>query len=129
MKILDSDMLIAILRGDKEAIKKFELIKEEDFIATTIFNVQEILFGAYISTRKENISEAKKLSESLSILEYDKPSMRETVNIMTQLQSKGSHIGLIDEMISGICISNDASIITRNVKHFSKIENLKVEEW
>ena len=48
--------------------------------------------------------------------------LRENVD----LYKKGTPIGEVDEMIAGICLANNASILTNNKKHFSKVKGLKV---
>ena len=129
MKILDSDILVGILRKNQDAIEKYEQ-KEKEEIATTIFNAQELLFGALISENvAANFNAAKELLDELDILIYDKKSMTESVKIQAYLEKTGKHIGIFDEMISGICTANNATIITRNVEHFSRVANLKIEEW
>jgi len=45
------------------------------------------------------------------------------------LESKGEVIGLKDVLISSIVISNNCVIVTGNVKHFSRIQGVKVENW
>lgn len=48
MKVLDSDILVALLRNDRNAIEKLrELNEAEGVITTTIFNEQEIYLGLF----------------------------------------------------------------------------------
>jgi len=78
MKILDSDMLVGILRKNEDAKIKYE--KTEGDISTTIFNAQEIYFGALISDNPEkNFNTAKSLLESIEMISYDEKSMKENV--------------------------------------------------
>lgn len=55
--------------------------------------------------------------------------MEETVKIKAYLTEKGVSIGATDERIAGIAISNNATIVTRNTKHFSRIPKLNIVEW
>jgi len=129
MKVLDSDMLVGVLRKNEDAIRKYEDVREEE-ISTTIFNAQELLFGALISEHVEtNFRAAKALLDEIGILVYEERSMMETVKLQAQLEKKGRHVGIIDEMIAGICIANKSAIVTRNIKHFSKIPDIESEKW
>lgn len=38
-------------------------------------------------------------------------------------------INIEDIMLAGIALTHNESIITRNIKHFSKIEGLKIETY
>jgi tRNA(fMet)-specific endonuclease VapC len=130
MKILDTDLLAAILRKNEGAFKRFGQIKSENALFTTVFNVQELLFGALLSENFEkNFKASKELVDSLQVLVYDKDSMQESVKVQVHLEKRGLHIGLLDEMIAGICLKHNATIVTRNVNHFSKIPNIKIEKW
>ena len=130
MKILDSDILVGILRKNSDAIRKYEEIQKNETVLTTVLNAQELLFGALISEKsEENFKACKELLNELNILLYDQKSMIESVKIQAYLEKTGNHIGLIDEIVAGICTANKATIITRNVEHFSRVPNLEVEKW
>ena len=70
MKCLDSDFLIDILAGKKEAEHKMLEIENER-LATTAINVFEILFGAEYSQNEKNIKEAHRILNGLDIIAFD----------------------------------------------------------
>ncbi len=130
MKCLDSDLLIAILRGRKEAFSKAAELEEEAKEATTSVNAFEIFFGATKSARKkENMNEALGLLESLNVFPLDLSSSRKAAEISAKLSTEGEPIDYRDAMIAGIAIENDLTLITRNTAHFSRIKDLKLEIW
>lgn len=130
MKCLDTDLLIAILRGKEEAYKKVTKIDEESRGATTAINAFEIFFGAYKSAMKsENVKEAVKLLERLELIPFDLASSRKAGELTAELREKGKPIDYRDAMIAGIAIENDLTLVTRNKSHFSRIKNLKLETW
>jgi predicted nucleic acid-binding protein len=130
MKCLDTDLLIAILRGKEEAYNKVTKIDEESRGATTAINAFEIFFGAYKSAMKsENVKEAVKLLERLELIPFDLASSRKAGELTAELREKGQPIDYRDAMIAGIAIENDLTLVTRNKSHFSRIKNLKLETW
>lgn len=131
MKVLDSDLLVAILRKDPSVDKRIDtLMTSGEPMATTIFNAHEVMLGAMVSAKSaQNCISAKRLLDSMNIIDYDMDCMVKTVSLKTLLIRKGTPIGLFDEMIAGICLANNATIVTRNVDHFSKIPDLTVEIW
>jgi predicted nucleic acid-binding protein len=130
MKCLDTDLLIAILRGKEEAYNKVTKIDEESRGATTAINAFEIFFGAYKSAMKsENVKEAVKLLERLELIPFDLASSRKAGELTAELREKGQPIDYRDAMIAGIAIENDLTLVTRNQSHFSRIKNLKLETW
>ncbi len=130
MKCLDTDLLIAILRGKEEAYNKVTKIDEESRGATTAINAFEIFFGAYRSAMKsENVKEAVKLLERLELIPFDLASSRKAGELTAELREKGQPIDYRDAMIAGITIENDLTLVTRNKSHFSRIKNFKLETW
>ncbi|MBI4145891.1 type II toxin-antitoxin system VapC family toxin [Candidatus Woesearchaeota archaeon] len=130
MKVLDSDFLIALLRKDPDIPSKLrELLTSDEKVTTTIFNAHEVLFGARLTNHPRNIEKTQRLLNSLDTLTYDSEAMHHAVEIIALLQEKGERIGIFDELVSGICIANSATIVTRNVKHFSRVPGLKLEKW
>jgi predicted nucleic acid-binding protein len=93
MKILDTDVLAALLRKKGEAVQKIkEMKKSKEIPLTTVFNVKELLFGALISENyEENFGVCKELIESLDLLAYDKESMLQSVKVQVHLERKGQH--------------------------------------
>jgi predicted nucleic acid-binding protein len=50
-------------------------------------------------------------------------------DLLARLRKKGQLIGLEDILISSTAIAHHLVLITANVKHFSKIDELTVENW
>ena len=131
MYCLDSDALIAILRGDKAIEDLVEKIDESRGASTTVINAYEILFGAKRSLRKEeSLRETRKLLSKLNVLEMNSESSEIASDIFALLSKEGRIIGIRDVFIASIFLSNGYStLITRNEKDFSKIKGLKVQKW
>ncbi len=45
------------------------------------------------------------------------------------MQNKGTVVTDMDLMIASIALANGEKLISNNLKHFSKIENLNLESW
>jgi predicted nucleic acid-binding protein len=130
MKCLDSDLLVAILRGKEEARTIVEALDEESKGATTSVNAFEVYFGANKSAKKdENVKEASKLLERLIVFPLDLSSSRKAAEISAKLETKGETIDFRDAMIAAIAIENGLTLVTRNISHFKRIKNLKTEKW
>jgi predicted nucleic acid-binding protein len=130
MKVLDSDFLIALLRKNPEVRPKLdELAEAGEPLATTVFNAQEVFYGAMLSGRQVNIDATKRLLETTNILIYNMEGMHRVMEIKSYLGKHGTPIGVFDEMVAGICVAAGATIVTRNVRHFGKVPGLRVEEW
>jgi tRNA(fMet)-specific endonuclease VapC len=130
MRCLDTDLLVAILRGKEGAWKKVAELDEEETGATTSINAFELFFGANKSARKnENLKETSKLLERLTVFPLDLLSSQKAAEISARLMDKGEIIDFRDAMIAAIAIENDLTLVTRNNFHFKRITDLKLELW
>ena len=130
MKCLDSDLLVAILRGKQEARAIADEIDKEGKAATTSVNAFEIYFGANKSERKnENLIETSRLLERLEVFPLDISASRRAAEISAKLVAKGEAIDYRDAMIAGIALENGLTLVTRNESHFRRIRGLQTEKW
>jgi tRNA(fMet)-specific endonuclease VapC len=130
MKCLDTDLLVAILRGKQEAQTIVEELDVEGKAATTSVNAFEVYFGANKSQSKnENMKETSKLLGRLEILPLDLASSRRAAEISAKLVAKGETIDFRDAMIAAIAVENGLTLVTRNNSHFKRIRELQIETW
>jgi tRNA(fMet)-specific endonuclease VapC len=130
MKCLDTDLLVATLRGKREAWQKISEIEETGRAATTSVNSYELFFGAYRSARKkDNVDEVAKLMEKLVIFPLDVAASQRAAEISSSLVAKGEMIDIRDALVASIAMVNDLTLVTRNQIHFRRIRDLKLELW
>lgn len=128
---LDTDLLIAILRGKKEAYSKVVALDEDSKgAATTAINAFEIFFGAYKSKmQSENLKETQRLLDRLNVIPLDFSSSKRAAEISANLSTIGEPIDYRDAMIAAVALENDLTLLTHNKSHFARINNLKLETW
>ena len=127
MRCLDSDFLIDILAGKREAEHKMLEI-ENDRLATTAINAFEILFGAKYSHNEKNIKESRRILSGLDILTFDLEAAEEASRIQVQHMREGSSLPTRDLFIASIAKVHDCVVVTRNVNHF-RVSGLEAETW
>jgi len=132
MKILDSTLIIDLLRGDPGAVKKVSEIEDNGEVATTPINIYEVIFGIYKSTgnHEKRVSEAKKLLTRMETYPFDDKSAEEAGRILGTLVRGGITVNALDVFVAAIAMTNGCeSVVTRNKSHFDKIPGLKVETY
>ncbi len=71
MKCLDTDFLVALLRGKSDAKSKMESLDAEGHNATTTINAFELFYGAHKSTKRaKNLKEVFKLLDRLDVFDF-----------------------------------------------------------
>lgn len=133
MKLLDSTFLIDLLKNKEGAYKKLDDLKKEPALFVTMINVFELVSGVYFINPKNNekrLNELLKFFAAFEILDLCLDSTIKAGEIHGKLRSDGKEIDVGDSLIAGISLTNKVdTIITRNKKHFERIDGLKVEEY
>lgn len=131
MVVLDSDILVGILRGDKEAVKFLEALEQDgERLNTTVVNAFELFEGAFLHSKKEDIiKKVETLLISLGCLNFTQPASRIAAEISADLRKRGAIIDMEDICIAGIANLNDEAVVTKNAKHFERIKELKIKKW
>ena len=127
MICIDSDCIIDFLKGDEEA--KYIISKYLGEIITTEINVFEIFFGIYLqkNVNKQEEESAKIFFDSIKTLSYGKSCGEYSANLLANLRKNGKVIEQNDCFIAAIMLANGCNkVITKNVKHFSRIEGIEI---
>ncbi len=132
MVVLDTDIMVAFLRKKDFAVEFVQFLRQrEDILKTTVFNVAELYKGCYaMKNVAKGLKKVQALVGSLAeVLPFDDRAIQEYAKLSADLKNRGKMIGAFDELIGSICISNDETFYTKNVRRFENIEDLNVKNW
>jgi tRNA(fMet)-specific endonuclease VapC len=65
----------------------------------------------------------------IEIVPFDESCARYYGAIASDLEQRGVPIGEFDVQIAAYAIAVGATLVTNNVKHFSRVHGLRVENW
>lgn len=88
---------------------------------TTSISAFELLAGGRSPRQSKAVSD---LLDALDVLPLDMPSVRAVAGVHRTLDAEGRGIGMADSLIAGICIASRAMLLTRNRRHFERVEGL-----
>jgi tRNA(fMet)-specific endonuclease VapC len=131
MKVVDSTLLIGILRGESAAVEKAREIDDEGGVATTAVNVYEVAYGVHRGaldpTRRMDALD--RILYNLDVLPLDRASALRAAEVSGNLDKSGDSIDPFDALIAGITLENGAEcIVTNNTSHFRRVKGLRVED-
>ena|SRR3990167_5259732 len=127
MNVLDSDLLIGNLRNDPDAAKAIDRLEGQQNAATTITEM-ELWYGESQRVRP-NFKTLELTFNAIQRLALDSESARMAGRIWSGLKRAGKEIDLRDVMIGAIALRHNATLHTRNLKHFERIPGLRVKRW
>jgi len=127
---LDTNICIYFLKGSFPNLKKKILSFNPDSISIPAIVKAELLYGSEKSNNKED--NFKKIQQFLLPFRIEDFTDNETASyakIRNELEKKGKIIGPNDLLIASIVFSHTGTLITKNTKKFSRVKDLKIEDW
>jgi tRNA(fMet)-specific endonuclease VapC len=128
MVCLDTSFCIDLMRIDNtEAVNKLKEFNGE-MVNTTTITLAELYVGAYRSNNiLHEVSKVDRLLQDIIVLTLDNQSAKKYGELHNQLRS--DPIGDRDLFIASIVVSNNQTLLTKNVKHFERVPSLIVSSW
>lgn len=126
--ILDTTFLVDIIRGDQAALAlldRLEAGSDPLLIPTPV--LYELWEGIERSTKPLREAQAvARTVEAYPLLDIDAAAAKRAGRISGNLIRRGETIDDIDVFIAGIALERGYPLITRNLKHFDRIDGLRV---
>ena len=128
--MLDTNICIYVIKTKQEKVfQKLQTIHPEDVCISSV-TYAELVHGVEKSIAVEkNRLALSMLLANMEILDFDAVAANCYGKIRADLEKKGTPIGPLDMMIAGHAQSLGYTIVTNNVKEFSRVAALKIENW
>ncbi|MBU1088275.1 PIN domain-containing protein [Patescibacteria group bacterium] len=123
--LLDTDTIIYFLRGKK----KINIKNPNPSLSISLITYAELLYGAYKSTnQKKSIQTIKDFIKTfnIDILNLNQKIISIYSKTKANLDTTGQKIDDFDLFIASTAIFYKLTIITNNLRHFSRIPNLQI---
>ncbi len=128
MILLDTNVVVAFLNGDKSVLRRMRA--EIDQVALSTLVVAELDYGAKVSQRsEENLEKLYRLVDMVHLIPFDLDCAKIFGTIKSKLRSIGKPTGEVDALLAATAMTHGATLVTANKKHFENIAGLKVEVW
>jgi tRNA(fMet)-specific endonuclease VapC len=126
--MLDTDTVSLSWRGEGEVIARIVAHRPSELCVSAV-TIAELRFGA--DKRKSSKLHAKidTLIVTMDVVPFDEVCARHFGLITSTLAREGTPIGDLDVMIAASAIAVQATLITRNVQHFKRVRDLRLENW
>jgi tRNA(fMet)-specific endonuclease VapC len=128
--ILDTSVLIAAQRQELE-IDSFTENREDEVFGLSVISVSELLHGVHrVNSRIRRLKRSayvEKIIELFPIFVFEISMARIYAELWADLSSRGIRIGAHDLMIVSTALSLGFSLATHNMRHFERIEGLKLD--
>ena len=102
---------------------------DRDEFCISVITYAELMFGLKKNYSKQLDFWLNEVLNRFNIISFDDSSAVIYGEIRTALEKSGTALDNMDLLIAASALSVKAVLVSHNVKHFSRIKGLKVEDW
>jgi len=127
--LIDTDILIYNIKGNLGVAQHF--VERQDIPKSiSIITYGELLYGAKKSKQTgRNSAIVYRMAEIFPIIGISRPIIETFADIKLTLEKEGERVPDLDLLIAATALSLNYSLVTNNIRHFSRIVGLKIENW
>ena len=127
--LLDTNILSELMRHPNgEVAKRIEQVGSER-VCTSIVVLAELRYGIAKSRSRRLSAQLAAILEGIDALPFEAPSDFAYADLRTALERNGNPIGANDMLIAAHALALGLTLVTANVREFSRVPGLRVENW
>lgn len=124
--LVDTDWIIHYLYGEENVVRRLEELRPHG-LAVSIITLAELYEGVFYSKNPEASQKGvDDFMESIPVLGIKEEVCRIFGRERGRLRKQGNIIGDFDLLIASICLQYNLTLLTNNVRHFERVEGLKI---
>ena len=128
--MLDTNICIYAIKHKPEQVLQRLLAHDPAEVCISSVTYAELIHGVEKSRAVEkNRLALALLLANIEIMNFDAAAAESYGKIRADLEKQGTPIGPLDMMIAGHAMSLDYTVVTNNIKEFSRVKDLKLENW
>lgn len=130
--LFDTDIISNVFkkRPSKNLLGRLSKTPQKDQYISSI-TISEIVYGAWKSNQPhlhlDNLE--KILLPAVNIVNFDSKAAYVCGGIRAKLENEGTPLALADLEIASIALCHDLVLVSGNLRHFSRVPNLRLENW
>ena len=126
---LDTNILSDLVRHPQGVVAQKIAVVGENEICTSIIVAAELRFGATKRNSARLSNQVETILAAMLVVPIDVLADREYAELRQLLESSGNSIGPNDLLIAAQARVNEQILVTNNVREFTRIPGLQVENW
>ncbi|MBT9588206.1 type II toxin-antitoxin system VapC family toxin [bacterium] len=127
--MLDTNTVSAAIRGIESVDRRLLTVHVHDWCLSSVTR-SELQFGvARMPGSTRLAARVSAFLELANTLPWDSRAADHHGALRAKLRQTGNFIGDFDEMIAAHALAVGATLVTDNLRHFSRVEGLRLENW
>lgn len=127
--MLDTNIISELIRNTEGAVQQAVKRVGTPAISISSIVVSELRFG-YLKRGSDRLAQlVENVIARVEVVSYDAAASVHYAQIRQSLQAAGKPIGPVDFFIAAHARSLDLTLVTDNIREFSRVNGLKLENW
>ncbi len=126
MFALDTNTLIHLFKGKGRVGEHFRATPPNQIMIPAIVAYE---LGAGVRKTPSRRADLDTLVRYARILPFDAEAASAAAEIRGQLEAQGAMIGPLDVLIAGTALRYSATLVTHNLREFSRVAGLRLVDW
>ena len=126
--LLDTDSVSYALRGQGDVGVRIRECNPSDLCISAI-TLAELRYGADRKGSRKLHGLIDTFASAIEVVPFDEVAAAEFGRMGSMLAERGTPIGEFDILIAAHAVSLRCTLVTNNVRHFSRVPGLSVENW
>ena len=127
--LLDTNILSDLVRHPQGVVATRIAEEGENNICTSVVVAGELRYGALKRNSNRLTAQLETILARMEILPLREPADQYYAELRVDLEKRGRPIGPNDMLIAAHVLALDYIIVTDNVREFSRVPGLRVENW
>lgn len=127
--LLDTNILSDLIRNPDGRVRMMIERVGEEQVRTSIIVAAELRFGAVKADSPQLTTKVDQALEQIGVLPLRPPTDIMYAQIRSRLEARGQPIGNNDFLIASQAMALGLTVVTDNVREFSRVDSLQVENW
>lgn len=129
MYALDTNTLLDYFRGKGGVAANLLAVPpgEVALPAVVAYEVWVGVLGSQNARRRQ--AQYEQFLATVEVLPFDSGVSRRAAEIRHALERRGQGIGPLDTLIAATALANNATLVTRNLREFGRVPDLKLVDW
>jgi len=128
--LLDTNVCIRYLNGRAPSVqRRLRQLRPADVVVCSIVKA-ELFYGSQRSHDPvRSLAVQREFLRPYRSLPFGDAAAEIAGLLRAQLADRGTPIGPHDVQIAAIALANDCTLVTHNVREFSRVSDLMIEDW
>jgi tRNA(fMet)-specific endonuclease VapC len=129
MFVLDTNTVLDYFRGRGDVARNLLAVPPSE-VALPAIVAYEVWVGVLGSQNvRRRQTQYEQFLAHVEVLPFDAAVSRRAAELRQVLEKRGEGIGPLDTLIAATALAQNATLVTRNLREFGRVEGLKVVDW